>query len=160
MSKKIKFVISKREFNDVIEKALDYAVEKYRLEVENGDAIRDSKVLFDVVLLTPVLNGMNWALHKRNLENDYNLMETASVIRRLALEHKDPYAVDLSQEISDEDILNDHRRKQLKDRLLKAIKGTALCDRYQITMELDSQNRVHADTITVDGMISDLGDLQ
>ena len=159
MSKKIKFVISKREFNDVTEKALDYAVEKYRLEVENGDEIRDSKVMFDTVLLTPVLNGMNWALHKRNLENDYNLMETGAVIRRLALENKDHYAVDLSQEISDEDILNDHRRKQLKDRLLDDIKKTAICDRYQITMELDSQNRVHADTITVDGMISDLADI-
>ena len=160
MSKKIKFVISKREFNDVVEKALDYAVEKYRLEVENGDEIRDNRVIFDTVLLTPVLNGMNWALHKRNLETDYNQIETMEVIKRMALENKNKYAVDLSQEISDEDILNDHRRKQLKDRLLDEVKKTAVCDRYQITMELDSQNRVHADTITVDGMISDLADLQ
>lgn len=160
MSRKIKFVIGKREFNDVVEKALDYVVEKYRLEVENGDEIRDNRVIFDAVLMTPVLNGMNWALHKRNLENDYNVTETMEVIKRLALENKNKYAVDLSQEISDEDILNDHKRKHLKDRLLDEIKKTAICDRYQITMELDSQNRVHADTITVDGMISDLADLQ
>ena len=135
MSRKIKFVIGKREYNDVVEKALDYAVEKYRLEVENGDEIRDNKVIFDTVLLTPVLNGMNWALHKRNLETDYNQIETMEVIKRMALENKDKYAVDLSQEISDEDILNDHKRKQLKDRLLKSIKKTAVCDRYQIDLQ-------------------------
>ena len=160
MSKKIKITVGKREFNDVITKALDYGVEKYHQQVEDGDENRDNVLIFNTVLMCPVLNGMNWALAKRGLTSTENLIQTALVIKRLVDEQANNYAIDFSQEISDEDILNDHKRKKYKEDLLDRIKQTTVCDKYQITMELDSQGKVYADKITVNGMISDLDGIE
>ena len=155
MSKKIKITLGKREYNSVISTALDYGIEKYRKQVENGEEQTDRVLVFDKVLLTPILNSMNWALYKRDLKTEYNVNQNILVIRRIAKEQGCKLAVDLGQELPDDGILNDHKRYQLKKKLLERIKQSAIFDKYDIVMELENDNKVHAETITVEGVLPD-----